>query len=131
MFKIYPLSKPTLVPTLGKRMRHLFVTALVGVVVMGCGAIERASVSITPIETVLAQPDSENHVHVRGTVTNRVAIFGNGLYEVEDGTGRVWVLTENEVPALNSTVTVRGTSDGAIQLGGRHFGVTLRETRRL
>ena len=98
---------------------------------IGCGPIERASVSITPIATVLEQPDLNNSVHIRGTVTNRVAILGNGLYEVEDNTGRLWVLTDNEVPALNSTVTVRGTSEGVMQLGGRHFGVTLKEDRRL
>ena len=131
MIEIQHHSRLAAVTPFERGLQYLCVAALVGFVVLGCGPIERASVSITPIATVLEQPDSENTVHVRGTVTNRIAILGNGLYEVEDDTGSVWVLTEKDVPALNSTVTVRGTSEGVMQLGGRHFGVTLKETRRL
>ena len=110
---------------------RICIALAIGSVALGCGPIERATVSVTPIATVLEQPNRETSVYIRGVVTNRIAILGNGLYEVEDDTGRVWVLSEDEVPALDSNVTVQGTSEGVMQLGGRHFGVTIKETRRL
>ena len=80
---------------------------------------------------MLEAPDGANEIYIRGTVINRVAVLGQGLYEVEDSTGSVWVLTADEVPAIDAKVTVKGISEGLMQLGDRRFGVTIKEIERL
>lgn len=105
--------------------------AIAGFSVASCAQIRRASVPVTPISTVLEAPDGANEIYIRGTVINRVAVLGQGLYEVEDSTGSVWVLTADEVPAIDAKVTVKGISEGLMQLGDRRFGVTIKEIERL
>jgi len=38
-------------------------------------------------------------VGVVGTVTDSYGVLGNGAYEIDDGTGRIWVVTQRGVPS--------------------------------
>ncbi|MGK7909664.1 MAG: hypothetical protein AB4040_20860 [Synechococcus sp.] len=122
-------------PSIGDRRRKtatLFLAiAATGLLSISCGLVQRLSVPVTPIATAVESSDGTDKFYIRGTVINRVAILGQGLYEVEDDSGTVWVVTQGEVPALNSTVTVKGTVEGLLKLGGRNFGVTVKEIERL
>lgn len=122
-------------PSSGDRRRKtatLFLAiAATGLLSISCGLVQRLSVPVTPIATAVESSDGTDKFYIRGTVINRVAILGQGLYEVKDDSGTVWVVTQGEVPALNSTVTVKGTVEGLLKLGGRNFGVTVKEIERL
>lgn len=70
-------------------------------------------------------------VAISGRVVNSFGLFGNGAYQVDDGTGRMWVLSEGYgVPSNGAQVDVAGTLQETATIGGRNFTTVLRETHR-
>ncbi|MCJ2542479.1 hypothetical protein [Thermostichus vulcanus] len=96
----------------------------------GCGQLARLGVGTTPIATVAQNPSQHSNVWIRGQVVNQVGVFGQGVYELQDSSGSIWVITDKGIPAMNSTVTVRGKAQEGITVGGRSFGVSLTEVER-
>jgi hypothetical protein len=68
-------------------------------------------------------------ITVAGRVVNSFATADAGAFELDDGTGRLWVLRNNNLPAHNSSVTVTGRIEQGFSFAGRTFIVILRETR--
>ena len=96
----------------------------------GCGPLARLGIGTTPIATVEQNPSRYTDVYVRGRVVNQIGVFGQGVYEIQDHSGSLWVLTDKGLPAMNSTITVRGKVQEGILLAGRRFGVSLVEVER-
>ncbi len=70
-------------------------------------------------------------VAVRGTVVSSWGALGTGMYELDDGTGRIWVMSQNfGVPGKGTRVGVAGTIVPTVSMGGRSFATVLRETHR-
>lgn len=65
-----------------------------------------------------------------GKVTNSFGALGYGAYELDDETGRVWVLTERGVPERGARVGAAGKFINGVTWGGRKFGSALQETDR-
>lgn len=53
-----------------------------------------------------------------------------GIYKVDDGTGSIWVITENTVPAKGAEVGVRGTVGNGVSWKGRNYGLGMYEKDR-
>ena len=88
--------------------------------------------SQTTISKINADPGRYRgkEVGIVGNVTDSYGVLGNGAYEVDDGTGRIWVATRRGVPARGSRVGVKGRVLNGFQWGGRSFGTVLEETGR-
>lgn len=56
-------------------------------------------------------------VSVVGTVTRSYSVLGRGAYEVEDGTGKLWVVSDKGVPREGARVGVKGTIRDGFNLG--------------
>ena len=56
--------------------------------------------------------------------------FVGGAYEIDDGTGKIWVLTERGTPSKGARVGVKGRVVNGPTFKGRNFGVAMRETDR-
>jgi hypothetical protein len=56
-------------------------------------------------------------VTVQGRVRTGAALFGNGAYQLDDGTATIWVLTRNGTPAANGKRTVDGKVRQALHVG--------------
>ena len=69
-------------------------------------------------------------VGVAGKVTDSYGVLGNGAYEIDDGTGRIWVVTTRGVPSRGSRVGAKGKIYTGFNFGGRSFGTVLQETDR-
>ena len=69
-------------------------------------------------------------VGVVGTVTDSYGVLGNGAYEIDDGTGRLWVVTTRGVPSRGSRVGTKGKIYTGFSWSGRSFGTVLQETDR-
>lgn len=69
-------------------------------------------------------------VVVKGTVTNSFSALVTGAYELDDGTGKLWVLANGGVPAKGTRVGARGNVETGFSFGGRNFGTILREKER-
>jgi hypothetical protein len=69
-----------------------------------------------------------NHtVHVRGTVVTSVGILGTGGYQIDDGTGKIFVLSRTGVPSSGSRVAVTGSVLPGAEVLGRPIGTAIRE----
>ncbi len=97
----------------------------------GCNQLTRFGIGTTPIQKVVADPGQYEDVTVRGEVINKFSVIGNGAYQIQgqDG-GTLWVITNAGTPPVGQQVTVRGQAAEGLSLGGRNFGVTIREQER-
>ncbi|NEP20122.1 MAG: hypothetical protein F6J97_25105 [Leptolyngbya sp. SIO4C1] len=66
----------------------------------------------TSIAALRQQPQSEQPVEIRGIIRHRAPLLDDSwIYQVDDGTDRIWVLTEQFEPELDQTVQVRGVME--------------------
>lgn len=89
--------------------------------------------SRTSIERINRDPGHfiGKEVAIAGHVTTSFGALGTGVFEVDDGTGRIWVYSQNYgVPNTGAKVGVRGTLQQGFSLGGRNFATIIRETER-
>ena len=68
-----------------------------------------------PTQTTVNKIQQDPHrfynkeVALRGTVTESYGALGTGVYQLDDGTGKIWILSENYgVPSKGANVTVTG-----------------------
>jgi hypothetical protein len=70
-------------------------------------------------------------VTIAGRVTNSFGLMSEGAFEVEDGTGHMWVLAGGYgVPSKGSRVAVTGRVESGVSIAGHSYGTILRETRK-
>jgi hypothetical protein len=88
--------------------------------------------STTTISHINADPGRfrNKEVAIAGRVTDSYGVLGNGAYEIDDGTGRLWVVTRRGVPSRGSQVGAKGRVYNGFSFGGRSFGTVLEETAR-
>ena len=73
----------------------------------------------------------DKEVTIVGRVTQSFGALGKGIYEVDDGTGRMWVLSEKYgVPGQGAKVASTGRVVQGITFAGQSYGTVLRETER-
>ena len=69
-------------------------------------------------------------VAVEGRVTHSFGALGTGIYEIDDGTGKLWVFAESTgVPSDGTKVGVQGTVIPTFTFGGKSFASGIRETK--
>jgi hypothetical protein len=71
------------------------------------------------IKHILVDPHRyvDQEVGVAGKVVSSYSILGHGAYEVDDGTGTLWVVSNNGVPREGVRVGVKGTIRDGFNLG--------------
>ena len=71
----------------------------------------------------------DKEVVIEGNVVNSFGALGEGGYEVDDGTGKIWVLVTHSggVPGRDARVRVRGRVTPGLTFAGRSFGTVIRE----
>ena len=88
-----------------------------------CGSVKIGRINADPTRY------QNRVVHVTGTVTNSVGVLGTGGYQLEDETGRIYVLSRTGVPSRGSRVNVTGVVSPGVQVLGQSVGVAIREER--
>ena len=88
--------------------------------------------SQTTISKINADPARyrNKEVAIVGTVRDSYGALGQGAYEIDDGTGRLWVVTRRGVPSRGARVGAKGHVYNGINFGGRNYGTVLEETDR-
>ncbi|ESA37548.1 nucleic acid binding ob-fold trna helicase-type [Leptolyngbya sp. Heron Island J] len=66
------------------------------------------SKSTVKIDSLRQPQQVEQAVPITGSVTQRLAILNGWLYEIDDGTGQVWILTAEAAPVVGEQVYVNG-----------------------
>ena len=73
---------------------------------------------------------SGRDVTIAGRTSNSFGALGNGIFEVDDGSGRMWVYSQSfGVPSNGSRVAVTGRIEQGFSFGSRSFAVILKETK--
>jgi hypothetical protein len=110
-----------------EKMRRisLFISPLLlALVLAACGTTKITDINHDPGRY------EGKEITISGKVTSSVGIFKQGAFEVDDGTGKMWVLSDQfGVPAQDASVEVTGTVQTGATIGGESFGTVLRETR--
>jgi hypothetical protein len=83
----------------------------------------------TSINRILADPHRyrSREVRVEGTVTNVIGALNTGIYQVEDGTGKIFVVSGRGIPAKGTRVRVSGNVTQGVNIMGKSFGTTIQE----
>jgi hypothetical protein len=107
---------------------------LVSVVVLFAAALLLAACpSRVSIEKINRDPAryTNKEIAIAGRVNSSFGALGTGVYQIDDGSGTMWVYSSNfGVPASGSNVAVIGRVQQGFNLGGRSFATIMRETER-
>ncbi|MFB3916246.1 MAG: hypothetical protein ACE14M_05925 [Terriglobales bacterium] len=109
-----------------QRVAYLFLLCLLTVVLVGCPQEVR-------IGDLTSNPGryADKEVTINGTVVSSFGFLGPGAFEVDDGSGKIWVLSENfGVPSKGARVGITGRVSQGVSLGDRSFAVALRQTQK-
>jgi hypothetical protein len=106
------------------RSKLLAVFALPAVLLLSsCGSVK--------INRLLAEPMryQNRDVQVEGTVTNSFGALVAGVYQVDDGTGKIYVISNGPVPTKGARVKVDGVVNNGLTFMGKSYGTALRSNR--
>ena len=107
--------------------KGLFLSAI-----LGGALLMTACPNQTTISKINQNPAKYQNKDVAlvGTVTDSYGALGTGVYELDDGTGRIWVMTTHGVPSKGARVGVSGQVYTGLQYGGKNYGIGMREEHR-
>lgn len=94
----------------------------------GCKDTKRTSIS-----SILQRPETyiDRPVILAGEVTKVYAvnllIAEAGAYQIDDGTGKIWVITRTGVPKVGSKVGLKGRVSNGARLGKEVVGAVIKE----
>ena len=88
------------------------------VLLLIAGFLITAACEQKSINQIRAEPSRYTHreVAIAGHVIQSMSVLGRGAYEVDDGTGRLWVISRSGVPRKGARVIVKGTIRDAFNL---------------
>ena len=108
-----------------KRAVYLLAVFCFGLVLTACDQQK--------IGDIVADPGSfqNKEVTVAGTVITSIGVLGRGIYQVDDGTGKLWVLAESRgVPSKGAMVGVKGQIIPTVTFLGQNYATVMRESDR-
>jgi hypothetical protein len=91
---------------------------------------------VEQISRILADPTafSQKDVTVAGRVTRvldpSAGILNFAAYQVEDRSGKIWVISRSGAPSVGTEVGLKGRIRQDTNLGGELFGAVLNEIER-
>jgi hypothetical protein len=100
-------------------MKYLLTPAIL--LLAGCGSVKIGRINADPSRY------ANRTVSVSGRVTNSVGVLGTGGYQLEDESGRIYVLSRTGVPSRGSHIRVTGKVTPGATVLGQALGVAIRE----
>ncbi|MCG8362759.1 MAG: hypothetical protein MJA27_05405 [Pseudanabaenales cyanobacterium] len=86
--------------------------------------IARLISRITPIEEIHAQSAPLDHpVYLRGQVQQSIPLLNGRIYQLQDDTGSIWVVTQTSAPIVGEEILIKGlTHYEPILVAGEDLG---------
>ncbi len=115
-----------------KKYRFILLGIALIAVVLAAGCKDNR----TMISSIVQQPDRyiDKEVAVAGKVTQsygiNLFIAEAGAYQVDDGSGKIWVITKAGAPEVGAEVGLKGKVSSGIKLGRDVFGAVINEMDR-
>ena len=108
-----------------RRLIYVIAVLLLGIFSVSC---EREKIS-----AINADPGSfhNKEVQIAGEVTQSIGALGKGVYQINDGTGSLWVYSDKlGVPSRGAKVGVKGTVLPTFTFLGTNYATVVRESDR-
>src|SRR4030042_395730 len=103
---------------------------LLGVILAGLLALSGCDYlpfGFTPVKEIVTSPAQfeGKEVRVKGKVKDivKVPLVDLKLYVLDDGSGEVTVMTGENLPAVNETVSLKGVVESMATMGGESIGL--------
>jgi len=106
----------------------MVIVFTLGIMVMAAGC---TGVKISDIHETPSQYEGKE-VSISGTVSETfwLGILSSGAYQIDDGSGTIWVVTNQEPPEKGAKASTKGTVSTAVKIGDRSLGTVITETDR-
>jgi len=98
----------------GRVLQYALVAVVVVFALISAGCEQKS------INEIRANPSkyADKEVSVVGNVGRSFSLLGRGAYEIDDGTGKLWIISDKGVPREGARVLVKGTIRDGYSLGG-------------
>lgn len=86
----------------------------------GVLGLSSAGCAHTTVSRILAEPQRytrRDDVRLQGDVRESVSFLGHGAYQLDDGTGTIWVISKHGVPRRGARITVHGRIRDVLDVG--------------
>src|ERR671916_1600491 len=95
-------------------------------------ALSGTALAKKTVNQIKADPSRyhDKKISIVGVVTDSYGVLGNGAYEIDDGTGRMWIIADRAVPAKGARVEAKGRVMTGFVYRGNNMGTVLRESGR-
>jgi len=108
-----------------KRLCYLAAVLIMGLAMVACERQKIGDINADPGRFL------NKEVGVVGTVTQSVGVLGKGVYQVDDGTGKLWVFANSRgVPSKGARVGVKGHILPTVTFLGINYATVLQESGR-
>src|SRR5262245_33671291 len=108
-----------------ERLSFLLAVSMMGLFLAACERIKINEINADPGRFL------NKEVSVVGKVTQSIGALGTGVYQIDDGTGTLWVFAEKRsVPSKGALVGVKGHVTPTVTFLGKNYATVLRETNR-
>jgi hypothetical protein len=84
----------------------LSTSTLLVVGLVSCGSLASIGIEVSNISDIRQKWNAYSTVYVQGNVGDRIPLVGSQVYEVEDPTGTIWVLTKEPAPNQGDQVLI-------------------------
>jgi hypothetical protein len=111
----------------------MFTKRVLLVLAVSFMAIFLAACDRKKIADINADPGSfaNKEVAIAGRVTQSIGVLSTGIYQIDDGTGSLWVLSESRgVPSKGALIGVKGRITPTLTFLGVNYATVMRETDR-
>lgn len=106
----------------------LSIVILTGILFLSAGC---SGIKISDIQSDPGHFEGKE-VSIQGTVieTFWLGIINAGAYQINDGSGTIWVTTTRTPPDKGTQASVKGKVTTAVKIGDKSLGTTINETSR-
>jgi hypothetical protein len=108
-----------------RKLIYFAAVLVLGLALVACERVKIGDINSDPGRFI------NKEVAVVGTVTQSIGALGKGIYQVDDGTGRLWVLVNSRgVPSKGARVGVKGHVMPTVTFLGVNYATVLQENDR-
>lgn len=117
-------------------MKRIYLIAMAIVIAAVVLAAAGCKNNRTMISSIINNPDkfTDREVAIAGTVTKvyavNLVITEAGAYQIDDGSGKIWVISRAGAPDMGAKVGLKGTVGSGLKFAGETFGTVIREKER-